>query len=142
VLAGAVTEQLVFGSFRSEDNATGWARQLEDRFDRDFLVERVHRDDGVWFRVRSAGLSASEREALESAAQDQGLRVWVVRGTYDRPGTVTSSAPPEVLETPSPALAATPPGSSSATSASRSAHPAEDRVDVYADRDLGLQTRT
>lgn len=130
--AADVFEQLVFGSFRQQQNAEGWARELEVRFDRSLVVEPVHREDGVWYRVRSGILDGQERGRLEAMAAAGGIRVWTLRGTYEQPGTITASTPPEIA-------AAAPTSPPSQERAPREAPP---RVDVYADLDLGLQTRT
>ena len=90
----AVTDrQLVFGSFRSADNARGWADELAARFDRAFHVERVRRRDGDWYRVRSGSLDEVEHAALAARAREEGLDVWTVRGTFDRPDGITASTP-------------------------------------------------
>ena len=65
---GEALEQLVFGSFRSEDNAARWAAELGRTLHRQIHVERVHREDGVWYRVRTGSLGADERAVVEAAA--------------------------------------------------------------------------
>jgi hypothetical protein len=102
--AATATESLVFGSFRSEANARGWAQTLDGRLDADFRVERVHRDDGVWWRVRTGPLTAEVMDVLSSNARAQGLSIWVVRGTLERPSTITASTAAEsVGPVPEPA---------------------------------------
>lgn len=145
--AAAEAEQLVFGSFRSDSNARGWARELEDRLQRDFHVEQVHRDDGTWFRVRTDNLQSAERAELEAQAAAAGLQVWVIRGTYERPGTVTASTPNELLEVPEgPATALTAGRASAApreTPRTEQATPAPRASwNGYTDFDIGVQTRT
>ncbi|MAT84501.1 MAG: hypothetical protein CMD39_09450, partial [Gammaproteobacteria bacterium] len=78
----------MFGSFRSADNARGWAGELGERFDRPFHVERVRRRDGDWYRVRSGPLTETEHAALAARAAAAGLDVWTVRGTLERPDGV------------------------------------------------------
>ncbi|MEQ8861088.1 MAG: SPOR domain-containing protein [Pseudomonadales bacterium] len=143
-------EQLVFGSFRSEANARAWAGELQQTFAREFEVERVHRDDGIWFRVRSPSLGTAERDALQRAAAARDMSVWVIRGTYERPGTVTSSVPPEVPVSEAPtertvtALtpAVRPPGAATGSTPERAPSRRDGGVETYADIDVGLQTRT
>jgi hypothetical protein len=151
--AAAEAEQMVFGSFRSDDNARGWARQLEDQLQRDFHVERVHRDEGVWFRVRTDNLQGAERAALEAQAAAAGLQVWIIRGTYERPGTVTASTPNELLREPQKLASA--PAMERATAAPRAPAAAREPPSGeqpaalqpaswsgYTDFDIGVQTRT
>lgn len=141
--ASAVAESLVFGSFRSEANAAGWAEELNRRFDREFHVERVHRDDGVWFRVRTAALQPQALQRLRDAARAQGLSVWVSRGALERPATITASTAaeqqPEPAQAPAaeaaPVVSARPPQSATAE---------RERAPLargYTDVDLGLQSR-
>src|SRR5690606_23248189 len=85
-------EQLVFGSFRSEDNAARWAAELGDAFRRPIHVEPVQRADGVWYRVRTGPVTPEERAAVETAAAARQVEVWVIRGSYVHPATVTSSS--------------------------------------------------
>lgn len=147
VPAGAAeTEQLVFGSFRSVDNAAGWAEELETRLVRPFHVEQVHRDDGVWFRVRTGNLQPAQRRELEQAAAAAELQVWVIRGTYERPGTVTASTASETLDVPPvhrpEASAGQAPAGDTRPRGVSAAEPAVASGNGYADLDLGLQTRT
>ncbi len=157
----AAAEQLGFGSFRSEANALGWAQQLEGAFARAFHVERVDRDDGIWFRVRTDSVEAAERDRLRRAAADRGLPVWVVRGTYEHPGTITSSVPVTddgggLTSNPAAGLEraaapgaepAPPPAPARAARVGQAApadrQPPRDRgVETFADLDVGLQTRS
>ncbi|HEX7036939.1 MAG TPA: SPOR domain-containing protein [Pseudomonadales bacterium] len=141
-------EQLVFGSFRSEENARRWAAELEHGLGREIRSERVYRDDGVWYRVRTAPLGAEERRAVEAVAAERGLSFWVVRGRFDEPDTLTSSAR-------APAAAAAPAAAVVTTGSARTAEPGpvaaaappESREDDAAARsetylDVGLQTRS
>jgi len=161
----AVPRQLVFGSFRSEDNARDWAAELEARFATGFAVERVRRQDGDWYRVRTATLAEPEGAALAERAAAAGLEVWFIRGTLETPNGVTSSAPAMVAAPGSAALpdAAAEPEPASASQPAAEAQPADEErqrvarrrasavaepepagsgAEVYADVDLGLQTRT
>lgn len=159
----AVTDrQLVFGSFRSADNARGWADELAARFDRAFHVERVRRRDGDWYRVRSGSLDEVEHAALAARAREEGLDVWTVRGTFDRPDGITASTPAVAVDA-APArasaggAAAGPAVAGPAAADARRVAPdpapdvapqpaprdaARGAAEVYADLDLGLQTRT
>lgn len=145
--AAAATESLVFGSFRSEANARGWAQTLDGRLDADFRVERVHRDDGVWWRVRTGPLTAEAMDALSSNARAQGLSIWVVRGTLERPSTITASTAAESIDpVPEPAAAGTRPPVAAASRPARRAAAADAGRDdggmrSYTDFDLGLQSR-
>lgn len=137
-------EQLVFGSFRSADNAAAWADELELRLARPFHVERVHRDDGVWFRVRTGNLRDAQRRELEQAAAAADLQVWVIRGTYERPGTVTATTANETLDVPPLQRRE---GSAEAAPAREPRAPAAREPETsgatgYADFDVGVQTRT
>jgi len=159
----AAPQQLVFGSFRDPANARGWAAELETRFAMAFAVERVRRQDGDWFRVRTGTLTEQQGAALAGRAAGAGLEVWVIRGTLERPDGVTSTAP---VLTPRVALAPVPPVAPAGAQrqARVSGAPAAERpaagepagaapavaapaaaprdVEVYTDVDLGLQTRT
>jgi hypothetical protein len=141
----AVGEQLVFGSFRDQHNAARWATELTVEFAREIQVERVHRDDGVWYRVRTGMLTADERAGLETVAADRGLGAWVIRGSYEHPATVTSSAAaPAAVTAPISRDAGAADSTSSSAIESR---PLEARTEppearVYADFDVGVQTRT
>jgi hypothetical protein len=136
---GAASERLVFGSFRDQDNAAHWAAELGAALAEDFHVERVHRDDGLWYRVRTGNLTAEQRAGLESAATARQLSVWVIRGSYEHPDTVTSSA-----AAPAATAVAVAHGQAPATrersAAPGSADPAAGSA--YTDVDIGVQTRT
>jgi hypothetical protein len=144
--ASAVAESLVFGSFRSEANATAWAAELGRRFDHEFRVERVHRDDGVWYRVRTGSLEGEALQRLRDQARQQGLSVWVSRSALDTPATITASTAPEQVAEPG-ADAAPDAGASPGADEPRVAEarpPPEPRRAVarsYTDFDLGLQGR-
>lgn len=145
----AASDSLVFGSFRSEDNARGWARTLGGRLDAEFEVERVHRDDGVWWRVRTGALAPEALDALSASAREQGLSVWVVRGTLDRPATITASTEVESVDDPrAPVAAAGNARVGVARTAEQGRRPVTARADAgahgrtsYTDIDLGLQSR-
>ena len=89
--AAASGDRLVFGSFRSEENADNWAARLSDLFGHRVEVERVHSDDGLWFRVRSAALAAPEDTRLRGLAEANDISYWRSRGTLSHADTVTSS---------------------------------------------------
>lgn len=143
-------ERLVFGSFRSEDNARRWAAELEQRFGREILSERVYRDDGVWYRVRTGPLAPEERRAVQAAAAEGGLAAWVVRGRYDEPDTLTSSAHAPAAA-PAPAAASGSAGTTPAGSAGAgpmavaepvNARPTARGATSETYFDVGLQTRS
>jgi hypothetical protein len=98
----------------------------------------------VWYRVRTGFLGADARAVVEAAAAARQIPVWVIRGSYESPGTVTSSstapaaAPVASMEAP-----ALPAPHDAGGAPERPRPPERDRAaTVYADLDLGLQTRT
>ncbi|MEZ5560371.1 MAG: SPOR domain-containing protein [Pseudomonadales bacterium] len=106
-----VGDQLVFGSFRSPENAASWAARLGALFDHEIVVEEVFAGEGRWYRVRSAALDAPARAQLERQAQAQDVRFWIIHGAVAHADTITSSVPTEesaALIAPGPAAPAPP----------------------------------
>jgi len=143
-------EQLVFGSFRSAENAHGWSVKLARLFDADVIVETVHAEDGAWYRVRSNGLRASARARVAQLAQVNDIGFWIVRGTLERPDTVTSTALAQTSMMPGSSTAAArqaEPSGAGGTEArpartGSTGSPADaQRSAGYTDLDLGLQAR-
>ncbi len=80
-------DQLVFGSFRSADNAANWAKRLSGRFGTEIVVTRVEREAVIWHRVVSADLSPQAFAALSRQASLAGVRHW----------RLLAPAPPQTL---------------------------------------------
>ena len=151
-------ERLVFGSFRSQDNAFNLALRLTERFAQPMEVERIHGGDGVWYRVCTAPLGTAEQAELTRQAQASGIPFWRVSGTLGRADTVTSSMAgggmPDGAGAASTAGAmdAVVPGAPEAQPAEDGGHatqaprPSPDPTDAgwleQMDVDLGLQTRS
>jgi len=135
--AAAPAEQLVFGSFRNPDNAERHAARLADQFQVEIAVDVVHGDGGIWYRVRSGWLTPGERVRLEQAATARDQRFWIVRGTVEEPGTITSATVAAQSGEAPAALA----GGQVDESPGASGAPRERRSSGYLDFDLGLQAR-
>ncbi len=139
--------QLVFGSFRSADNASNWATRLSRRLKAEIDAEPFERDDGTWYRVVTAAVGPAELSRIERLAGAEQLAYWRLLGAEERlahggasvvaprpatPGTPTRSVPParpaESLR-PRPSVAEAPAGER---------EPVTQMLDV----DLGLQSRT
>ncbi len=71
--------ELVFGSFRSEQNARAWAAHLTADLGHEIHVDPVRREDGVWFRVQTVGLAAEVQPEVEAQAAARGLSTWSLR---------------------------------------------------------------
>ncbi len=90
----AAAEELVFGSFRSEQNARDWAAHLTADLGQEIHVAPVRREDGAWFRVQTLGLAAELRPELEARATARGLSPW-------SPGVPAAAPPPVTAPAPS-----------------------------------------
>ena len=155
-VASASGDRLVFGSFRSQENADNWAARLSGLFGSGIDVERVHRDDGLWYRVRSAALTGAEETRFRDLAEANDIAYWPLRGTLASADTVTSSeagtaagelatdarrfGKPDVVGDPR----GTPAGSAGVEREPASARlaPAARPVVTRTDLDLGLQSRS
>jgi len=129
--------RLVFGSFRSVQNATDWAARLTLRLDAELGVEAVSEGDGVWYRVVTRQLDKAELARVSLAAQQYELRYWRLRGSGPEvPGSVSPLEPnvekPAIL----PAEELREPAAVEVAMSRREA--GEQMLDV----DLGLQSRT
>src|SRR5690606_18643693 len=124
------------------------AEELEASLGREIRSERVYRDDGVWYRVRTAPLGPEERRAVEAVAAERGLAVWVVRGRFDAPDTLTSSArAPAAAAAPATAAVTADSDRAAAPGPVSAAEPTESRRTDAAARaetylDVGVQTRS
>jgi hypothetical protein len=133
----APLEQLVFGSFRNPDNAERHAARLTEQFQAEILVDAVHGDGGIWYRVRSGWLTPAARQRLEQLARATDQRFWIVRGTVDAPRTITSATVAgQSVEAPAAPVR----GTGAPVAGDRGA-PRERPSSGYLDIDLGLQAR-
>ena len=73
---GAHADHLIFGSFRSMDNAANWAQKLQINLATEIAVAAIEVDGSTWFRVRSHDLGQSELGALARRAEASGIENW------------------------------------------------------------------
>ena len=69
-------QQLVFGSFRSEENAVNWAGKLATTFGTEMTTTRINRQGVVFHRVQTKPLSDQELQRLTRQAQSAGIEYW------------------------------------------------------------------
>jgi hypothetical protein len=74
--ASVHADRLVFGSFKSPDNANNWSQKLSAMFARDMQVSRFDQQGTPMYRVSSLDLSKREYVALSRRAQGAGIRYW------------------------------------------------------------------
>jgi hypothetical protein len=101
-LPPAQADYLVFGSFRSPENAANWAQKLESSFATMIRVAEYTQDGSVWYRVRSEDLDAGDLDALGRRARVSGIQFW--KETVDR--TDAAPAPSAIARAASPSLGA------------------------------------
>lgn len=75
-IASRADEQLVFGSFRSEQNADNWIIQTGPAFDVDFVVKESMTDAGRTYRVVTERLGEHAAEKVRATADARGLDYW------------------------------------------------------------------
>lgn len=94
-------EQVVFGSFQNSQNANNWASRVGLLLNAPIAVERVERDDGIWYRVVSTVLTDTEARTLKRVADAKQLRYWrlselgtsVVASTRDGRSPIRNAPP-------------------------------------------------
>ncbi len=68
--------RLVFGSFKSAQNARGWADHVQQLLHRPVLVLDVETEKATWFRVASEPLATDALSELTLLARRQDLTFW------------------------------------------------------------------
>ncbi len=159
-------DRLVFGTFRSADNAANWAAKLRTLLDIDVQVMLLDRDGSQLHRVLSSDLEQQALNRLRRRASAAGIANWqlvggepqqsaqapaagaeAVRETAQsvRPGTIPRAAAPNPVDSPTDALDQQTAGPRQVdTTQPVPAEPSLLRSLGEADLewDLGLQTRT
>ena len=72
----AHADHLIFGSFRSTDNAANWAQKLRINLATEIEVVEIEVDGSTWYRVRSQDLDQAELDMLARRAQASGIQNW------------------------------------------------------------------
>ena len=129
--------RLVFGSFKSVQNATNWASRLSLRLNASIVTQSYQQSDGVWYRVVSERLQPEALSQLSRAAESQQLRFWrLLDDGLEIAGPVDPQAPPPVA---APAV----------RSQEALRHPVREVTESRSDStvqmfdiDLGMQSRT
>jgi len=80
-LAADEAARLVFGSFKSAQNASNWAARLSLKLNLDVHVEAHQPQSGIWYRVVTGPLDPLELERAALAAEQNELHFWRLRGT-------------------------------------------------------------
>jgi len=140
-VADDVSARLVFGSFKSVQNATNWANRLSMRLNVPVQAESFERGEGTWYRVVSEPLQPDELAALARNAAAQQLQYWRLLGsepiTTEPQGVlrVNPQSPPQNLLPSRPAETVS-------KAASIPVRREESDVEQILDADLTLQTQT
>jgi hypothetical protein len=129
--------RLVFGSFKSVQNATNWASRLSLRLNANIVTQSYQQTDGIWHRVVSERLPPDSLMQLGRVAESQQLRFWrLLDDGVEIAGPVDPQAPPPVA---APAV----------RSQEALRHPAREVTESRRDStvqmfdiDLGMQSRT
>lgn len=103
--AGAQADRLVFGSFRSADNAANWAHKLSATFAQEMQVQRVEQNGVFVHRVASAELDGDAYEQLSRRARAAGIKFWRLRAPPPDQSIAAAADP----ETGTPVEVRTPP---------------------------------
>ncbi len=69
-------DDLVFGSFRSSQNANNWAQKLSHLFNQPLVVKPFVRDDVSWYRVQTENFSDTQVQAVARRADAAGIQHW------------------------------------------------------------------
>ncbi len=159
-LSGSVrAEKLVFGSFRSSENAHNWAQKLSTLFATDIEVTSTGPADRLWFRVHTGELDTRTKLALQRRADAGGISYWTLHehspqdlagSRVTRPQRLTPPAgqvaPAAQQETPAEAAPVfeeqVPRGEPEAPMAERATPESQDRSSHDIEWDLGLQSRS
>ena len=111
----AVADQLVFGSFKSADNASNWSLKLSAMFAREMQVSLIDKQGTAMYRVNTADLSATEFVSLSRRADAAGIRYWrIIQGSEVVVDSLAESSRDELapsgarLVPPSPVVAPEP----------------------------------
>jgi len=129
ITPAAHATQLVFGSFRSNDNAQNWAQRLSQQLAADMSVEvYVGLDSMRWYRVVSEqGLSSETMDRLSRRATSAGVQHWR-KLNQNGVGPSTAQAPESVqggaVSQPPTDVSRTEIGDSSTASEARAGGPA------------------
>ncbi|MEM7080505.1 MAG: SPOR domain-containing protein [Pseudomonadota bacterium] len=90
----AQAEQIVFGSFKSADNARNWAQKLSLSLGQEIGVEAYLRDGTTWHRVTSTTLSPTDLELLARRADAAGINHWRLHAVEPAPTAVAPEREP------------------------------------------------
>ena len=71
-----LADKLVFGSFRSSDNASNWAQKLGSMFTGDIVVTSFERNGERMFRVSTVALTAQDLSIIQRRVEAAGIRFW------------------------------------------------------------------
>jgi hypothetical protein len=145
VLPCHAADRMVFGSFKTSENANNLAARVAQQVGVEIAVAVTSKDGETWYRVASGALGAAEYRELERRAKVSGIRYWRLRGGLDE---VPMPASAEKLQAPVRVVDAVRPGeqvgvpapsiSGAAVSGADHARPDNSSMDI----DLGLQART
>ncbi|MCZ6711981.1 MAG: SPOR domain-containing protein [Gammaproteobacteria bacterium] len=134
VLPGHAADQMVFGSFKTPENANNWAARVAQQVGMEIAVAVISKNGGTWYRVASSALDETDYADLERRANVNGIRYWRLREGLDEvpmPGVAEKALPPVRI------IGVAGPGAAGATMAV-DARPVSSSMDI----DLGLQART
>jgi len=67
---------VIFGSFRSNDNANNWAKRLSQLFGEEITSITLQGDDGVFYRVQSGDLDEDRVRLLARKSDASGVKYW------------------------------------------------------------------
>lgn len=94
-------DYVIFGSFRSNDNANNWAKRLSQLFGEEITSITVQGDDGVWYRVQSGHVDEARVRLLVRKSDASGIKYWRPQSNQGSsgPGMVTPRlvAPPGLI---------------------------------------------
>ncbi len=83
IAPATLADQLVFGSFRSTQNASNWAQKLSKMFAQEMVVHAFEQNGETMYRVTTVSLGASEFAALGRRADAAGVRYWRLHKDVD-----------------------------------------------------------
>lgn len=156
---GAQADRLVFGAFRSVENATNWAQKLTVSLGQPMSVRAVQREGQQLHRVQSENLSADALATLSRRARSAGIAFWRLTDQGENlsradvpgsssvraPGTSPRLTPPSRVSDPAPQpdvpVQAEPEAAEAAETAETGAPPAPPPPAVSADATRSQQAR-
>lgn len=105
-LSVSADERVVFGSFRSEENAENWARRLSQIFGENVVSAANELEGVVWHRVQTPVISQTEADLLARKAEASGVSYWRVTASAEVAVVLETPEKDEAL--PSPTTSPTP----------------------------------